>query len=64
MRKCFAVNSVDLVNISLIRLRNQRAEIHFELCENKSFLSVDFRANHLMLNNNRYKIQRFMGKSN
>ena len=64
MRKCFSVNSTDLVNISLIRLRNQKAEIHFQLCEEKSFLLVDFQANHSMLNNNRYKVQRFIGKSN
>ena len=64
MRKCFDVNSADLVNISLIRLRNQKAEVHFQLCEEKSFLLVDFQEKHLMLNNNRYKIQRFIGKSN
>ena len=64
MRKCFDVNSADLVNINLLRLRNQKTEVHFQLCEEKSFLLVDFQENHLMLNNNRYKIQRFIGKSN
>ena len=64
MTKCFDVNSADLVNINLLRLRNQKAEVHFQLCEEKSFLLVDFQEKTLMLNNNRYKIQRFIGKSN
>ena len=61
-KKLFSVNSDDLVTINLIRLRGQRAETHFELRKNKSFLCVDFQNNHLLLNHNRYQIKRFSGK--